>query len=84
MWLQPPPPEQAPYAAVVHTFNGHPNKEFPIFAWESRYVGNVRAVNAALIDAYMLKSLDGGFADDSVSALNVSAAQTCTLEPAPV
>ena len=30
-------------------------------AWESRYVGNVRAVNAQPLDSYMLKSLDGGF-----------------------
>ena len=29
-------------------------------SWESRYVGNVRAINAGLMDAYLLKSLDGG------------------------
>jgi hypothetical protein len=28
-------------------------------AWESRYVGNLRAINAGLLDAYLLKSLDG-------------------------
>jgi hypothetical protein len=28
-------------------------------SWESRYVGNVRAINAGLLDAYLLKSLDG-------------------------
>lgn len=28
-------------------------------SWESRYVGNVRAINAGLLDSYLLKSLDG-------------------------
>ena len=28
-------------------------------SWESRYVGNLRAINAGLLDAYLLKSLDG-------------------------
>ena len=28
-------------------------------AWESRYVGDVRVINAGLLDAYLLKSLDG-------------------------
>jgi hypothetical protein len=28
-------------------------------SWESRYVGNVRAINAGLLDAYLLKSLSG-------------------------
>lgn len=39
---------------------------------ESRYVGSVRAVNAQLLDSYLLKSLDGGFADDAISADKVS------------
>ena len=29
-------------------------------SWESRYVGDVRAINAGILDAYLLKSLDGG------------------------
>ena len=28
-------------------------------SWESRYVGDVRVINAGLLDAYLLKSLDG-------------------------
>lgn len=28
------------------------------FRWESRYVGGLRAINAALLDSYLLKSLD--------------------------
>eukprot|EP01051_Picozoa_sp_SAG22_P018997 SAG22_NODE_3368_length_1755_cov_1.553140_1_plen_411_part_10 len=60
----------APFVNFVHTFPGHANKgpsqTLPV-AWESRYVGNVRALNAALLDAYLLKSLDGGFEDNAVT-----------------
>ena len=41
-------------------------------AWESRYVGNLRALNAALLDAYLLKSLDGGFEDNAVTTEKMS------------
>ena len=34
----------------------------PIVSWEARYPGGVRAINANLYDAYLLKSLDGGMA----------------------
>ena len=30
-----------------------------MLSWESRYVGNIRAINAGIFDAYLLKSLDG-------------------------
>lgn len=55
----------APFAQYVHVFRGGntPPSTRPLVAWESRYVGNVRAVNAQLLDSYLLKSLDGGFAE---------------------
>ena len=36
-----------------------PNDPSSYLSWESRYVGSVRAINAGLFDAYLLKSLDG-------------------------
>ena len=53
----------APYAQYVHIYPGGVRKSLPIVAWETRYVGNVRAVNAQSLDSYLLKSLDGGFAN---------------------
>lgn len=52
----------APYAQYVHVFHGHKKQQTPLAAWESRYEGDLRAVNAQLLDTYVLKSLDGGFA----------------------
>ena len=34
--------------------------EHNFLSWESRYPGNLRAINAGILDAYLLKSLDGG------------------------
>ena len=34
--------------------------EHNFVSWESRYPGNLRAINAGILDAYLLKSLDGG------------------------
>jgi len=51
----------APYVDYVHLVPGrkpHAAKNM-LVSWESRYVGHVRAVNAALLDSYLLKSLDG-------------------------
>ena len=31
----------------------------PMVSWEARYPGAVRALNADLLDSYLLKSLDG-------------------------
>jgi hypothetical protein len=57
--------ELGKYTDFVHTFNMRAKGQtrFPFVAWESRYVGNLRAVNAQLLDSYLLKSLDGGFAE---------------------
>lgn len=55
----------APYTNYVHVIPGrlHDSMSGPdkhnVLSWESRYVGNVRAINAGLFDAYLLKSLDG-------------------------
>eukprot|EP00039_Didymoeca_costata_P014463 m.233921 g.233921 ORF g.233921 m.233921 type:complete len:800 (-) comp16030_c0_seq18:68-2467(-) len=50
----------APFVNYVHVFLGHDSyHKASSLSWESRYVGNVRAVNAGLLDAYLLKSLDG-------------------------
>eukprot|EP01050_Picozoa_sp_SAG11_P007706 SAG11_NODE_652_length_7925_cov_3.950166_4_plen_97_part_00 len=35
-------------------------------SWEARYPGAVRATNTEILDAYLLKSLDGGLADGNV------------------
>jgi hypothetical protein len=55
------------YAQYVHLFPGRkPGPDaHPKLAWELRYPGGVRAANAEVFDAYLLKSLDGGFADYS-------------------
>ena len=37
--------------------------KFPHFAYETRYVGSVRTILSQTFDAYLLKSLDGGFAE---------------------
>jgi hypothetical protein len=51
----------APHTAFVHAFPGRGKMTFPHFAYESRYVGGVRTWRSQIIDAYTLKSLDGGF-----------------------
>ena len=51
----------APHTAFVHTFPGRGEMKFPHFAYETRYVGNVRTWRSQIIDSYVLKSLDGGF-----------------------
>ena len=53
--------DMAPYVNYVHVFSGRGMQlENEMMSFESRYVGNVRAINAALLDSYLLKSLDGG------------------------
>ena len=52
----------APYAQYEHVFRASTQKQTPLVSWESRYEGDLRAVNAQLLDSYVLKSLDGGFA----------------------
>lgn len=53
--------DMAPYVNYVHVFAGRGvTQENELLSFESRYVGNVRAINAALLDSYLLKSLDGG------------------------
>eukprot|EP00729_Bicosta_minor_P011009 gene11009-9417_t len=54
-------------AAFVHVWAARKPKIGPngedmhnFLSWESRYVGNLRAINAGFLDAYLLKSLDGG------------------------
>ena len=52
----------APYANYVHVIPGrlHEHMAGPdkhnVLSWESRYVGNVRAINAGLFDAYRRRS----------------------------
>ena len=49
------------HAAYVHVLPGRGRKKkAKALAWESKYVGDVRVINAGLLDAYLLKSLDGG------------------------
>lgn len=50
-----------PYTAFVHAFPGRGQMKFPHFAYETRYVGNVRTWRSEILDSYILKSLDGGF-----------------------
>jgi thioredoxin reductase len=53
----------APYVDFVHVFAGRPKTiSNAAVSWEARYPGAVRAINAALWDSYLLKSLDGGMA----------------------
>lgn len=55
----------SPFANYVHMFGGRHNSErfakdkHQFVSWESRYVGDLRALNAGTLDAYTLKSLDG-------------------------
>eukprot|EP00041_Stephanoeca_diplocostata_P017752 m.364396 g.364396 ORF g.364396 m.364396 type:complete len:381 (-) comp20808_c0_seq36:3472-4614(-) len=54
----------APHVNYVHVNKGHKvpptHQEIAQFvSWESRYVGGLRAMNAQLLDSYLLKSLDG-------------------------
>lgn len=52
------------HAAYVHVLPGRGRrKRAERLSWESRYVGDVRALNAGLLDSYLLKSLDGGVSD---------------------
>lgn len=54
----------SPHANFVHQFPGRAAERRnarQFVSWESRYVGSVRALNAGPLDAYLLKSLDGGF-----------------------
>ena len=52
------------HAAYVHVLPGRGRKNrAERLSWESRYVGDVRALNAGLLDSYLLKSLDGGVSD---------------------
>ena len=47
-------------ADAAYTFHSNSGPDgHDLLAWESRYVGNIRAINAGLLDAYLLKSLDG-------------------------
>ncbi|XP_070571650.1 FAD-dependent oxidoreductase domain-containing protein 2-like [Ptychodera flava] len=43
----------APYAAFVHIFGGRALKH----AWNTHFVGDLRAINNTILDMYMLKSL---------------------------
>lgn len=50
----------APYVNYVHVWLGRGEKQRnEMVSWESRYVGDLRAINAGLLDAYLLKSIDG-------------------------
>eukprot|EP01047_Picozoa_sp_COSAG01_P071431 COSAG01_NODE_11082_length_2011_cov_1.506276_1_plen_397_part_00 len=52
----------SPHAAYVHVLPGRAgNIKIPLYAHETRYVGDLRLMRASTIDAYLLKSLDGGF-----------------------
>jgi hypothetical protein len=58
------------YSNYIHMYTGRKRRsdkgepsgkstEQEFTSWESRYVGNLRAINAGMLDAYLLKSLDG-------------------------
>ena len=50
----------APFVNFVQVFLGHGDRPVAeTLSWESRCVGNIRAINAGLLDAYLLKSMDG-------------------------
>ena len=58
--------ELSTYTNFVHVIPGRLSADttaaedpHSLVSWESRYVGNVRAINAGLFDSYLLKSLDG-------------------------
>jgi cation diffusion facilitator CzcD-associated flavoprotein CzcO len=51
----------APHVDYVHVFPGRGRARLPLVSWETRYPGSLRAINAGPLDAYLLKSLDGGF-----------------------
>lgn len=63
-----------PYAQYVHVFGGSKYKEHPLTSWEARYPGAIRATNAEIFDAYLLKSLDGGLADGNAGVYAKGAA----------
>ena len=48
---------KAIYGSTAEVYLMSPNRVR--LSWESHYVGDVRAINAELVDAYQLKSLDG-------------------------
>lgn len=57
----------APYVDYVHVFPGRSKATHPLVSWETRYPGAVRAINADLLDAYLLKSIDGGMQQGRLS-----------------
>jgi hypothetical protein len=82
-----------PYAQFVHVFGGSKYKEQPLTSWETRYPGAIRATNAEIFDAYLLKSLDGGLADGNAGVYAKGAAvrrcgpgksQFCLMNAKPV
>ena len=59
----------APHVAYVHVLPGRSGKiRVPLFAHETRYVGDVRMHRASIFDSYLLKSLDGGLNGGAVAA----------------
>lgn len=50
----------APHVAYVHLVPGREKNSFRM-AYETRYVGSPRTIRSQVLDAYLLKSLDGGF-----------------------
>jgi len=74
----------ASYAAYVHLIPGREGKiRTPLFAHETRYVGDIRMMRASIFDSYLLKSLDGGMNGKAISAeshkLAKCGAQWCVL-----
>jgi hypothetical protein len=57
----------APYVDYVHVFPGRSAATHPLVSWETRYPGAVRAIHADLLDAYLLKSIDGGMQQGRLS-----------------
>ena len=59
----------APHTAYVHVMPGRRGRRTtPLYAHETRYVGDLRLMRASSIDSYLLKSLDGGFNAEQFSA----------------
>ena len=59
----------SPYVAYVHVMPGRQGSiKTPMYAHETRYVGDLRLMRASAIDSYLLKSLDGGFNGNQFSA----------------
>eukprot|EP00656_Telonema_subtile_P053101 TRINITY_DN757_c0_g1_i17.p1 TRINITY_DN757_c0_g1~~TRINITY_DN757_c0_g1_i17.p1 ORF type:complete len:687 (-),score=120.94 TRINITY_DN757_c0_g1_i17:110-2170(-) len=69
----------APWVNYVHMMNPRFTPITP--SWETRYVGSPRALNIGALDAYLLKSLDGGLGNPFGVRLSLHACDYASGSP---